>query len=93
MTGWRAGGRDDEPNRLDQVRAALTAANPVFAEADRIVPAAWEPFGGSGPIATRPFAPAIESFYLTNPIARASVTMAECVAVARAEQPRTGTHG
>ncbi len=38
----------------------------------------------SGAIDKAPFAAAIEDFYLTNPIARASTIMAECSALAEA---------
>ena len=40
------------------------------------------------------FEPVFDSFYLTNPICRASVTMAQCVAAfAEAADKKTGTHG
>ena len=38
----------------------------------------------SGALSPEPFVAAIEDFYLTNPIARASAVMAECSALARA---------
>ena len=38
--------------------------------------------GGKGEPTDAPFASAVKTFYLTNPIARASVTMAECAAAA-----------
>ena len=38
----------------------------------------WEGVGTAGEIGTAPVAYAISDFYLTNPIARASRTMAEC---------------
>ena len=38
--------------------------------------------GGAGALAAAPFRSAVASFHLTNPIARASVTMAECAALA-----------
>ena len=47
--------------------------------------------GGEGELSDAPFASPIRNFYLTNPIARASVTMAECAAlVAGAAQDRRG---
>lgn len=79
---------------LADVRARLAAANPHFARLDCIVPAAWAPFGTAGAIDAAPFGAAVENFYLTNPICRASVTMAECVDVLADRQGRkTGTHG
>jgi NADH-quinone oxidoreductase subunit G len=55
-------------------------------------PGAASPFdaaklGAPGPLDTAPLASPIRDFYLTNPIARASVTMAEC---ARAAAERAG---
>ena len=40
--------------------------------------------GGKGDLGDAPFASAVEAFYQTNAIARASVTMAECAAQASA---------
>ncbi len=61
------------------VRARLAALNPVFsapfargAATDQAGPA-----GGSG-FAAGPFVPAVADYYQTNPINRASATMAEC---------------
>ena len=49
---------------------------PAHAGAD---PAVWNAVGKAGPIdAKAPLASHIADFYLTNPIARASETMAEC---------------
>lgn len=81
-------------NTLDDVRARLEAANPLFAALDRVEPAAWASFGTAGPIDASPFVPAVANFYLSNPVCRASVTMAECVDVLGGPQARkTGTHG
>jgi len=42
-------------------------------------PAIWTAIGTSGPVdRQRPLSSPIADFYLTNPIARASETMAEC---------------
>ena len=68
----------------DALRAALREENPVFAglgyapghegaEALKV-----KMSGASGALDTAPFGAAIGDFYLTNPIARASKTMAEC---------------
>jgi len=59
--------------------------------------ATWGPFGEAGPVDARPFTYPIEDFYRTDPISRASETMARCseAFVARRFEtaPRTGTHG
>lgn len=68
----------------DALREALRDANPVFAglgfaPGDAGVDALKQPIdGGSTALSAAPFAAAIDDFYLTNPIARASKTMAEC---------------
>jgi len=63
---------------LAQVRAALAKVSPVFANLDRVVPAAWTGFGREGTVEPAAFASPIENYYMTDPISRASVTMAKC---------------
>ncbi|HEY1615620.1 MAG TPA: NADH-quinone oxidoreductase subunit NuoG [Rhizomicrobium sp.] len=67
------------------VRRAIIAQAPHFSEIGRLPqpPAAdatlWKSIGSAGAIdAKLPLRPSIADFYLTNPIARASETMAEC---------------
>jgi NADH-quinone oxidoreductase subunit G len=73
---------------LDQLRARLFADHPSFGRIDHVDgPAAAAgmdlgKLGGAGALTAAPFKSAVASFYLTNPIARASVTMAECAALA-----------
>jgi NADH-quinone oxidoreductase subunit G len=59
--------------------------------------ASWGPFGETGPVSADPFAYPIADFYRTDPISRASHTMARCselfVDGRRQAPPRTGTHG
>ncbi|MGE5269561.1 MAG: NADH-quinone oxidoreductase subunit NuoG [Thiohalocapsa sp.] len=81
---------------LGQLRARLRAAHPTFAQVDEIVPATWGPFGEAGAVEPAAFLCPIADFYRTDPISRASPTMAECSRLfgGRPEtQPRTGTHG
>jgi NADH-quinone oxidoreductase subunit G len=79
---------------LADVQRRLRQANPVFASPDVITKTPWASFGQDGAIDAAPFEPAITNFYLTNPICRASVTMAQCVqALAGEPRRRTGTHG
>ncbi|RAK52892.1 NADH-quinone oxidoreductase subunit NuoG [Phenylobacterium deserti] len=73
---------------LDQLRAKLFAEHPTFGRIDYVAgPEAaaglsLASLGGEGELSDAPFASPVKSFYLTNPIARASVTMAECAALA-----------
>ena len=59
--------------------------------------ASWGAFGDPGPVDPTPFAYPIKDFYRTDPISRASVTMAQCsetyLSLQRQAQVRTGTHG
>jgi NADH-quinone oxidoreductase subunit G len=54
--------------------ASLNAA-PVHADTRAVT---WEGIGRPGPLDSAPVVHLIHDFYLTNPIARASQTMAEC---------------
>jgi NADH-quinone oxidoreductase subunit G len=59
-----------------------------------IEPGAWGTFGGDGPIDPVPFSYPVENFYMTDPISRASSTMAECTRTfLGGGEARTGTHG
>jgi NADH-quinone oxidoreductase subunit G len=73
---------------LDQLRARLYAEHPTFGRIDHVdgreaaTGLDLGVLGGKGELSDAPFASAVTDFYLTNPIARASVTMAECAAQA-----------
>jgi NADH-quinone oxidoreductase subunit G len=88
-------GRKLPYDSLPQLRKAMLAANPLFAALDEIVRAPWGAFGTPGPVEAAPFVYPIEDFYRTDPISRASPTMAACVQAigAGAGQQKTGTHG
>ncbi len=79
---------------LGEVRAAMTKAHPTFAALDAVAPAPWGPFGRAGEVGDAPFRAAIRDFYRTDPISRASATMAECAAAfSSSTSSLTGTHG
>jgi NADH-quinone oxidoreductase subunit G len=81
---------------LSELRHMMRAAHPVFGEIDHITPAPWGAFGEAGPAGPEPFVYPIAYFYRTDPISRASPTMAECSELFGGNpeaQPRTGTHG
>jgi len=72
---------------LDALRAKLFADHPTFGQIDYAPGASPAVFdlaglGAAGELSDAPLASPIEAFHLTNPIARASVTMAECAALA-----------
>ncbi len=78
-------GRTLPYDSLDQLRAKLFADHPTFGRIDYLpeTPLALElgTLGAKGAMSDAPFASAVRAFHLTNPIARASVTMAECAAL------------
>ncbi|HTZ34408.1 MAG TPA: NADH-quinone oxidoreductase subunit NuoG [Stellaceae bacterium] len=80
---------------LAELRRQMRAAHPTLGEIDTVRRAAWGPFGAVGPIAAAPFAYPIADFYETDPISRASPTMAQCsqLFVHGPAAGRTGTHG
>ncbi len=61
-----------------ELRAALCDAVPHFAMMDQVFPAKWAKFGGRAKLAAQPVTNAIDNFYMTCAISRASETMAEC---------------
>jgi len=73
---------------LEALRARLFADHPSFGRIDHVDGAQAAAgldlavLGGKGELSDAPFVSAVTDFYLTNPIARASVTMAECAAQA-----------
>ncbi len=72
---------------LDDLRARLFADHPTFGQigyAPGSNPAALDlsKLGDAGPWSDTPLGTPIAQFHLTNPIARASTTMAECAALA-----------
>jgi NADH-quinone oxidoreductase subunit G len=75
---------------LSGLRAALFKAVPHMAQVDVIAPgnaADIEKLAGGNTSADKAaFCSPISDFYLTNPIARASATMAECSTLARGER-------
>ncbi|CAN0168493.1 unnamed protein product [Discosporangium mesarthrocarpum] len=79
---------------LGDVRARLVAASPVFDQVDTVSAAAWSAFGAEGAMDSAPFVTPISNFYMTDPISRASQTMAECARqFVGTGTERTGTDG
>jgi NADH-quinone oxidoreductase subunit G len=87
-------GRTLPVQSLADVRQRLVEVAPEFAATDAVAPAEWGDFGTDGSISEAPLRTAIENFYLTNAICRASVTMAQCVEAFTTEADmKSGTHG
>jgi NADH-quinone oxidoreductase subunit G len=91
-----ASGRTLPYDTLDALRRAMVQAHPSFARIGAVVPTPLGPFAGgaAGAPSPAPFVHPIANFYMTDPISRASATMAECAAAFAPNAARgTGTHG
>ena len=83
-----------EYDNLAELRRRMIEIAPHFASLDAPAPAEWGAFGTPGTVQPTPFESPVHDFYLTNPITRASATMAACSALfARDMTQATGTHG
>jgi NADH-quinone oxidoreductase subunit G len=81
-------------DNLAQLRRQLFEANPRFQRLNSAEPAAWGPFGREGPVEATAFRTPITNFYMTDPISRASETMAKCTETYVAGGVEaTGTYG
>lgn len=79
---------------LEQVRQRMVAINPVFGGDDQQTGGAWGDFGKAGSLDGGGFASPIINFHMTDPISRASETMAQCVeALLGEDKGKTGTDG
>ncbi len=63
---------------LDEVRARLVDVNALFDSLDTVQKSPWVNFGQEGELSPMPFKHVIDNFYMTDPISRHSVTMAQC---------------
>ncbi|MCH2548175.1 MAG: NADH-quinone oxidoreductase subunit NuoG [Alphaproteobacteria bacterium] len=74
-------------NTLQELRQEMVKQVPHFATPDVIHTANWADFGaiprGASKLTAESFEVSIRNFYMTDPISRASKTMAECTAINR----------
>ena len=73
-----AAGKSIGFDSLTELREALYSRYAHFAQNDMIFPARWMSFGRNHKIADEPIDQAIDNFYMTCAVSRASETMAEC---------------
>lgn len=81
MTGFSyAFGLSSPFNSFHELRQAMYAEYPHLAMTNEVPVNPWKRFGRTGTLSLQPFTPAIENFYMTDPISRSSPTMAQCTA-------------
>ena len=80
-------------NNLGQVRARMVGIAPVLDHLEVVTPSDWADFGQAGSMDGAPFASPIANFYMTDPISRASATMAACTEAFAGAGEKTGTDG
>jgi NADH-quinone oxidoreductase subunit G len=79
---------------LEAVRARMNEINPVFGTVDVLAETSWADFGAAGEMSDAPFAEVVDNYYMTDPISRASITMARCTeGLLPSKKKATGTHG
>lgn len=83
-------GRPLPYDSLPALRACLSRTNPVFDARDEILPAEWYRAAPTGRIDDAPFTSPVSNYYMTDPISRASETMAVCTETFLAADARNG---
>jgi NADH-quinone oxidoreductase subunit G len=79
---------------LPELRARMVEIAPQLAAIDEIAASEWSDFGAAGDLAADAFELSNGNYYLSNPICRASDTMANCSDLnAYTAEGATGTHG
>jgi NADH-quinone oxidoreductase subunit G len=79
---------------IGAVRRRLVSISPVFGRPGDVATAEWTAFGDTGAMSDAPFVSPIDNVYMTDPISRASETMAECTRdILGAGGGKTGTDG
>ena len=79
---------------LPELRARMIEIAPQLASIDEITTTEWGDFGKAGDLSADAFEGSGTSYYLSNPICRASDTMAECSDLStNTAGGATGTHG
>jgi NADH-quinone oxidoreductase subunit G len=81
-------------NNLGQVRTRMAEIAPVLDSLDVVDAADWGSFGTAGTLDDAPFVATVTNFYMTDPISRASETMAACTdTFVNPGTEKTGTDG
>jgi NADH-quinone oxidoreductase subunit G len=88
-------GKKLEYDDLNQIRSKLIETNSVFLNIDEITNSNWGEFGEKElPTNSSNLKSSIKNFYMTDPISRASTTMAQCMEmISNSQSDKTGTNG
>ena len=79
---------------LSEIRGRMVEINHIFENDDQMIAQAWSKFGGTGQLKPGSFSSPVINFHMTDPISRASETMAQCVEVLHDNvKEKTGTDG
>ena len=71
---------------LGELREELYKTVPHFVDQDEIRPARWAKFGGRGKISSASVTTALDGFYMTCAVSRASETMGQCLMAFQADR-------
>jgi NADH-quinone oxidoreductase subunit G len=84
-------------DNLPALRKAMYQAAPALARLEAVVPGEIKGVEAlaarGGALGSEPFGSPVKEYYLTNPVARASLVMAELAALRKSLSEGTGTHG
>ncbi len=80
-------------DNLGQLRQRLIAVNPLFASLDTLQASEWGAFGGDGVLCNEGFSSSLSNYYMTDPISRASATMAACTEAFVLNAAQGGSNG
>jgi len=80
-------------NNILELQAQMVKTAPALAEIDTLAPSSWRDYGTAGEMDNAPFESPIRNFYMTDPISRASETMAACTETFVRNGEKTGTDG
>ncbi|MCR9254904.1 MAG: NADH-quinone oxidoreductase subunit NuoG [Alphaproteobacteria bacterium] len=78
---------------IDQLQKRMIELNGALARLDHVAAGDWGDFGTDGAMDDAAFTLPIDNYYMTDPISRASQTMAACTEAFLAQTERTGTDG
>ena len=80
-------------NNIVELRSHMVGIAPAMGDIDVLSPLTWDDFGAPGSLDGEPFESPVLNFYMTDPISRASETMAACTDTFLRNGEKTGTDG